>query len=601
MQYNAPLRDLQFVMHEVLDSEAHYQQIPAYSHVEADIVDSYLETAGSFAQNELSPLNMSGDAEGCRFEDGQVFTPKGFKEAYKQYCELGFTALTSEEEFGGQNMPTSLNSAVSEIIGTANWSFAMYPGLSEGAVATLEHHGTEEQKNRYLPNLVSGEWSGVMCLTEPQCGSDLGLVRTKAEPQGDGSYKINGTKIWISAGEHDMTDNIIHIVLARLPDAPMGTKGLSLFIVPKFMVNNDGSLGERNAVSCGSIEHKMGIKASATCVMNYDGATGFLIGPENKGLNCMFTFMNVARIGTAIQGVTASEYAFQGALAFAKDRLAMRALGGAKFPDKPADPIIVHPAVRDMLLTTKAFAEGGRALIIYMSQFADIVAQQGDSNMDADTVKYADQMLSLLTPIGKAFLTETGFESSKHGVQVVGGSGFCVEYGMEQNIRDTTISCIYEGTTQIQSLDLLGRKVLGSQGKLLANFSKVIHKFCESHKDDDSMGQFVRPLAKLNKEWGELTSRIGMQATQDPENVGAAAVDYMYYSGYVTLAYLWARMAAVAQQHINNGSDDAFYKAKLKTAQFYFAKLLPRTKVHVARIDSGSEVLMDMDVEEFVF
>ncbi len=597
MQYKAPLRDMKFVMHELLNSTAHYQTIDAYSHLEADIVDSYLEAAASFAENELSPLNMSGDAEGCTFNNGEVTTPKGFKEAYKQYCELGFTSLTADEEFGGQGMPMSLNSSISEFVGTANWSFGMYPGLSEGCVSTLEHHGTDEQKQKYLPKLVAGEWTGVMCLTEPQCGSDLNLVRTKAEPNTDGSYKINGGKIWISAGEHDMSDNIIHIVLARLPDAPAGTKGLSLFVVPKFMVNDDGSLGERNAVSCGSIEHKMGIKASATCVINYDGAIGYLIGEENRGLNYMFTFMNVARIGTSIQGVTASQYAFQGALAFANERLAFRSLDGAKFPEKPADPIIVHPAVRDMILTTKAFAEGGRALIGYMSQFADTVAKG-----EGDARKYADQMLSLLTPIGKAFLTETGLESARHGVQALGGSGFCVEYGMEQNVRDTTIACIYEGTTQIQALDLIGRKVLGSQGKLLANFTTVIQQFCDDNKDNDEMGQFIRPLVKHIKEWGELTTRIGMQATENPEAVGGAAVDYMYFSGYVTLAYLWARMALIAQTEIANGSSEqAFYDAKVKTAQFYFAKLLPRTSTHVQRIATGVEPFMSMDVEQFSF
>ncbi len=597
MQYKAPVRDMKFVMHELLDSTAHYQTIDAYSHIEADIVDSYLETAASFAENELSPLNQSGDAEGCHFSNGEVTTPKGFKEAYKQYCELGFTSLTGEEEFGGQNMPMSLNSAISEFMGTANWSFGMYPGLSEGCISTLEHHGTEEQKNKYLPDLISGVWTGVMCLTEPQCGSDLNLVRTKAEPQDDGTYSIKGNKIWISAGEHDMSENIIHIVLARLPDAPEGTKGLSLFVVPKFMVNDDGSLGERNAVSCGSIEHKMGIKASATCAMNYDGAIGYLIGEKNRGLNAMFTFMNVARIGTAIQGVTASQYAFQGALAFAKDRLAFRSLDGVKAPKLPADPIIVHPAVRDMILTTKAFAEGGRALIGYMSQFADTVAKG-----EGDARKYADQMLSLLTPIGKAFLTETGLEASHHGVQAMGGSGFCTEYGLEQNVRDTTIACIYEGTTQIQSLDLIGRKVLGSQGKLLANFTKVIQDFCADNKDNDDMGQFTRPLLKHIKEWGDLTARIGMQATENPQAVGGAAVDYMYFSGYVTLAYLWARMALVAQNEIKNGnSEKAFYDAKVKTAQFYFAKILPRTTTHVQRISTGVEPFMTMDVEQFEF
>ncbi|WP_201594033.1 acyl-CoA dehydrogenase C-terminal domain-containing protein [Psychrobacter vallis] len=597
MQYKAPLRDIKFVMHELLDSTAHYQTMNDYAHVEADIVDSYLETAASFAENELSPLNQSGDAEGCHFSNGEVTTPKGFKEAYKQYCELGFTSLTAEEEFGGQNMPMSLNSAISEIIGTANWSFGMYPGLSEGCMATLEHHGTDEQKQKYLPNLIAGDWTGVMCLTEPQCGSDLNLVRTKAEPNDDGTYNIKGSKIWISAGEHDMSDNIIHIVLARLPNAPAGTKGLSLFVVPKFMVNDDQSLGARNAVSCGSIEHKMGIKASATCVINYDGATGFLIGEENRGLNVMFTFMNVARIGTAIQGVTAAQFAFQGGLAFAKDRLAFRSLDGTKAPEKPADPIIVHPAVRDMLLTTKAFAEGGRALIGYMSQFADTVAKG-----EGEAQEYANQMLSLLTPIGKAFLTETGLEAAGHGVQILGGSGFCTEYGLEQNVRDTTISCIYEGTTQIQSLDLIGRKVLGSQGKLLVNFTNVIQQFCDDNKDNEAMEQFITPLLNHIKQWGELTTEIGKQAAENPEAVGGAAVDYMYFSGYVTQAYLWARMALIAQTEIAKGnSEHAFYDAKLKTAQFYFTKLLPRTTTYAQRISTGVEPYMSMDVEQFAF
>ena len=469
MQYKAPLRDMQFVLHELLDSTSHYKSIPEYEEVERDIVDSYIEAAASFAENEIAPLNRSGDEEGCTFDNGKVTTPKGFKEAYKQYCELGFAALAADEEFGGQGMPFSLSTVVNEIMGSANWSFSMYPGLSHGAIQTLEHHGTEEQKSIYLEKMVTGEWSGTMCLTEAHAGSDLGIIRTKAEPNDDGSYSITGQKIFISAGEHDMTDNIVHIVLARLPGAPAGTKGISLFIVPKINVNADGSLAEPNQVTCGSIEHKMGIKASATCVMNFDGAKGFLIGPENRGLQCMFTFMNVARIGTAIQGLTASEIAFQGSLEYAKDRLAMRSMSGAKAPDKVADPIIVHPAVRNMLLTEKAFAEGGRALAYYLSFFADVVVKGTGEEQE-----YADQMLSLLTPIAKAFLTETGYESANHGVQVYGGHGFIREWGMEQNVRDTRIACLYEGTTEIQSLDLLGRKVLGSQGKMLANFTKVI-------------------------------------------------------------------------------------------------------------------------------
>lgn len=597
MQYKAPIRDMQFVLHELLDSTSHYKSLSEYQEVENDIIDSYIEAAASFAENELAPLNRSGDEEGCTFNNGEVTTPKGFKEAYKQYCELGFPALAAEEEFGGQGMPFSLSTVVNEIIGTANWSFSMYPGLSHGAIQTLEHHGTDEQKDLYLEKMVTGEWSGTMCLTEAHAGSDLGIIRTKAEPNEDGTYSITGQKIFISAGEHDMTDNIIHIVLARLPGAPAGTKGISLFIVPKVNVNKDGSLGERNQVTCGSIEHKMGIKASATCVMNFDGATGYLIGPENRGLNCMFTFMNVARIGTAVQGLTASELAFQGSLEYAKDRLAMRSLSGAKAPDKVADPIIVHPAVRNMLLTEKAFAEGGRALVYYLSMFADTVAKG-----EGDEQKYADQMLSLLTPIAKAFLTETGYEAANHGVQVYGGHGYISEWGMEQNVRDTRIACLYEGTTEIQALDLLGRKVLGSQGKMLANFTKVIHNFCKEHEADDSMGEFIRPLAKLNKEWADVTARIGKQATENPDAVGAAAVDYLYFSGYVTLAYLWARMVAVSKQALAEGTTETeFYDAKIKTAQFYFSKLVPRTSTYLARIDTGAEPYMSMNVDQFAF
>ncbi len=597
MQYKAPLRDMQFVLHELLDSTSHYKSIPEYEEVERDIVDSYIEAAASFAENEIAPLNRSGDEEGCTFDNGKVTTPKGFKEAYKQYCELGFAALAADEEFGGQGMPFSLSTVVNEIMGSANWSFSMYPGLSHGAIQTLEHHGTEEQKSIYLEKMVTGEWSGTMCLTEAHAGSDLGIIRTKAEPNDDGSYSITGQKIFISAGEHDMTDNIVHIVLARLPGAPAGTKGISLFIVPKINVNADGSLAEPNQVTCGSIEHKMGIKASATCVMNFDGAKGFLIGPENRGLQCMFTFMNVARIGTAIQGLTASEIAFQGSLEYAKDRLAMRSMSGAKAPDKVADPIIVHPAVRNMLLTEKAFAEGGRALAYYLSFFADVVVKGTGEEQE-----YADQMLSLLTPIAKAFLTETGYESANHGVQVYGGHGFIREWGMEQNVRDTRIACLYEGTTEIQSLDLLGRKVLGSQGKMLANFTKVINDFCKEQESDESMGEFIRPLAELNTEWAELTARIGKQATENPDSVGAAAVDYMYFSGYVTLAYLWARMVAVSKQALANGTTETgFYEAKIKTAHFYFSKLLPRTRTYVARIDTGVEPYMSMDVDQFAF
>ncbi|RYZ44550.1 MAG: acyl-CoA dehydrogenase, partial [Sphingobacteriales bacterium] len=507
-------------------------------------------------------------------------------------------SLAVSAEHGGQGLPGSIGNAISELVGTANWSWGMYPGLSHGAVRTIEHHGNEQQKQLYLSKLVTGEWTGTMCLTEAHAGSDLGIIRTKAEPNDDGSYAITGQKIFISAGEHDMADNIVHIVLARLPGAPKGTKGISLFIVPKFDVNEDGSIGERNAVRCGSIEHKMGIHGNATCVMNFDAAKGFLIGPENRGLNCMFTFMNVARIGTAVQGLSAAEGSFQGALTYARDRLAMRSLSGPKAPEKDADPIIVHPAVRNMLLTQKAFAEGGRALVYFLSQFADIV-EAGDNE---DEKKYADNILSLLTPIAKAFLTETGYEAANHGVQVYGGHGFISEWGMEQIVRDTRIACLYEGTTEIQAIDLLGRKVLQTQGALLKDFTKIIYKFCEANKDNAAMSEFVEPLSVLNKEWGDLTMQIGMKAMQNPEEVGAAAVDYLYFSGYVTLAYLWARMALVAHEKLGGDTTEAdFYNAKVTTARFYFKKLLPRTRSHVDVIATGVEPLMSLKAEHFAF
>ena len=592
-QYKAPIRDMQFVLHEMLDVEKHYQSIPAYAETNRELVDSVLEAVAQFAEGELSPINRSGDEEGCTWNNGEVTTPKGFKEAYKKFVELGFGALAAPVEYGGQGLPPSLGIAVSEMTGTANWSWSMYPGLSHGAINTLEAHGTEEQKQTYLTKLIEGSWTGTMCLTEPHAGSDLGIIRTKAEPNADGSYAITGTKIFISAGEHDMADNIVHIVLARLPDAPKGTKGISLFIVPKFLPD-----GSRNGVVCGSIEHKMGIKASATCVMNFDNAKGFLIGPPNKGLNCMFTFMNTARVGTALQGVCAAEGSFQGALFYAKDRLAMRSLSGPKAPEKEADPIIVHPAVRNMLMTQKAFAEAGRAMVYWLSTQTDIV--HGAESEEAR--KTADDLMSFLTPIAKAFLTEAGSEAAKHGVQVYGGHGFIREWGMEQIQRDTRIACLYEGTTEIQSLDLLGRKVLQTQGAMLRQFTKIIHKFCEANKDNAAQAEFVAPLAALNKEWGDLTMRIGMKAMQNPDEAGAAAVDFMYFSGYVTMGYLWAWMAKVAQDKLAAGTtEEAFYKAKIQTAQFYFKKILPRAKAHVEVIDAGLDTLMAIDADNFAF
>ena len=464
--YKAPLRDIQFVINEVLESEKLHQTLSGYEEATAELMDAIVEEGAKFAENVLSPLNQSGDEEGCHWDDGVVTTPAGFPDAYQQYVENGWPALSASVESGGQGMPNLLSIVLSELTGTANWSWAMYPGLSLGAIETVQTHGDAEQKGKYLTNLVSGQWTGTMCLTESHCGSDLGLLRTKAEPQADGTYAISGTKIFISAGEHDMAENIVHIVLARLPDAPAGTKGISLFIVPKFKVNDDGSLGERNAVNCASIEKKMGIKASATCVLNFDGATGYLIGEPNRGLNCMFTFMNTARIGTAVQGLAHGQLSFQGALSYARERLAMRSLTGPKNADGPADPIIVHPDVRRMLLTQKAFVEGSRALIYFLAQQGDIV-DRGDE----EAAKKADDLMGMLTPIGKAFVTETGFEVANHGVQIYGGHGFIREWGMEQIVRDARIAMLYEGTTGIQALDLLGRKVLGSGGQLLLEFT----------------------------------------------------------------------------------------------------------------------------------
>ena len=590
-EYKAPLRDMKFVMDEVLDMPGTYAQLPAFAEVATpDMIDAILGEGAKFCENVIAPLNRTGDIEGCtRHDDGSVTTPTGFKEAYQQFVEGGWPSMAHDEEVGGQGLPESLGTVMSEMVGTANWSWGMYPGLSHGAMNTISSWGTQEQKDTYLTKLVSGEWTGTMCLTEPHCGSDLGILKTKAEPNADGSYSISGTKIFISAGEHDMADNIVHIVLARLPGAPEGTKGISLFIVPKFNANEDGSVGDRNAVVCGSIEHKMGIHGNSTCVMNFDGAKGFLIGPENKGLNCMFTFMNTARIGTALQGVTSCEGSFQGALAYAKDRLAMRSLTGPKAPEKAADPIIVHPDVRKMLLTQKAFAEGGRALV-YMMALQNDIAHKGTTE---EQKKAADELLGFLTPIGKAFLTEVGVESANHGVQVFGGHGFIAEWGMEQLVRDAKISTIYEGTTGIQALDLLGRKVLMTQGQALKNFTKIVHTFCKEMEGNEEMAQFVAPLAELNKEWGDLTMKIGMSAMKNRDEVGSASVDYLMYSGYVTLAYLWAKMAKAAQDQLAAGTtEEDFYKAKLTTARFYFTRMLPRTKGHAATMTAGADTGM---------
>ncbi|EAW39866.1 putative acyl-CoA dehydrogenase [marine gamma proteobacterium HTCC2080] len=594
--YKAPLRDLQFNLFELFDYEAHYQSLSGYEDVSAELVTTILNEFDKFCSNILSPLNAVGDKEGCTWNDGEVATPSGFKEAYRQYVEAGWPALANEPAYGGQGLPESLSIVLGEMRGTANWSWGMYPGLSHGAVNTIELHGTESQKQRFLTPLVEGTWTGTMCLTEAHCGTDLGLLRTKAEAAADGSYQITGTKIFISSGEHDLTENIVHIVLARLPDAPIGVKGISLFIIPKFNVNDDGSMGERNTVRCGSIEHKMGIHGNATCVMNFDGARGYLLGEPNQGLQAMFTFMNTARIGTALQGIAHMELGYQKSLAYAKDRLQMRSVTGPKNPDGPADPIIVHPDVRRMLLTQKALSEGGRMMVAYTGKLVDVI----ECTTDEMEKKSAEDMLSFMTPIAKAFLTETGFESANLALQCFGGHGYIKEWGVEQNVRDARIGMLYEGTTGIQALDFIGRKVLGSGGVLLQNFTREIHHFCKENAEVAELQEFIEPLQALNKKWGELTLHIGTKAMENADEAGAASVDYLMFSGYSCLAYFWAKAAFKARAALAaENSEGEFYEAKLKTARFYYQRILPRTSTCEAAILSGADNVMSLEVEAF--
>ena len=598
LSYKAPIADIKFLIEDVFDYYGHYKKYPEFEEATPDLNDAILQECAKFCENELLPLYQSGDKEGCTFDNGDVITPKGFKEAYNQYVEGGWQSLSHPVEHGGQGLPPSLGMAKSEMMGTANWSWAMYPGLSHGAMNTVQTHGSDAQKELYLTRLTEGTWTGTMCLTEPQCGTDLGQVKTKAEPNEDGTYNITGTKIFISAGEHDLSDNIVHIVIARIPGSPEGSRGISLFIVPKFNVTEAGEVADRNAVTCGSIEHKMGINANATCVINFDGAKGYLIGEVNRGLNCMFTFMNAARLGVASEGVAAADASFQGALAYAQDRLQMRSLSGVKNPNGPADPIIVHPDVRRMLLTQKSIAEGGRALIGYLAQLVDI----GHASKDEAEVAAAESKLALLTPIAKAFLTELGLECTSHGVQVFGGHGFIKEWGMEQLMRDTKISCLYEGTTGIQALDLLARKILGSKGAILKPFGAEVTAFCVENAGNEAMQEFIQPIMTFGGDWQKMTENLGLKAMQNPDEIGAASVDYLMYSGYLTLAYFWAKMVKVSQDKIAAGEgDEAFYQAKIKTARFYFQRILPRANGHAACVANGADSMMELDSEEFVF
>jgi 3-(methylsulfanyl)propanoyl-CoA dehydrogenase len=592
--YTPPLRDMQFVIHEVLNAEETFKKLPAHSEVDAETMNMIMEEAGKFAAEVILPLNRVGDTQGCtRHDDGSVSTPNGFKEAYQLYTESGWAALACDPEYDGQGLPQLVNTVLYEMLNSANQAWTMYPGLSHGAYECLHAHGTEEQKKTYMKKLVSGEWTGTMCLTEPQCGTDLGILKTRAEPRDGGSYSITGTKIFISSGEHDMASNIVHLVLARLPDAPMGTKGISLFAVPKFLPNEDGSAGAGNAVSCGSIEHKMGIHGNSTCVINFDGAIGTLVGEPHRGLNAMFVMMNAARLGVGMQSLGLTEVAYQNSAAYAKERLQMRSLRGAQAPEKVADPIIVHPDVRRMLLTQRAYAEGARAFTYWVALMIDIELNHPDAKVREET----GEMVALLTPIVKAFITDNAFTATNEGMQVFGGHGYIAEWGMEQFVRDARINMLYEGTNTIQSLDLLGRKVMGDKGAKLRKFGQIVKDFIASEKRTKGMSEFTEPLGELAEKVSKLTLELGMKAMLDKDVVGAAAVPYLRVVGHLVYSYLFARMAKVALEKLSDG--DPFYTAKLATARFYFAKLYHETAYQIRAARSGDSSLMALDADLF--
>jgi alkylation response protein AidB-like acyl-CoA dehydrogenase len=591
--YTAPQRDMKFALYDVLESEQLYKKL-GIANADRELMDAVIEEAAKFTQTVLAPLNAVGDEHGCTHDKstGAVTTPPGFKEAYAQFVEGGWSGLTAPEGMGGQDLPESLGAVFKEMIDAANLAWGNYPLLSHGATEALKHHGEDWQKEAFLKPIIEGRWTGTMCLTEPHCGSDLGLLKTSAKPNTDGTYAISGTKIFITGGEHDFTSNIIHLVLARLPDAPAGTKGISLFIVPKNKVARDGSMGTKNAVACGSIEHKMGIHGSVTCLMNFDGAEGYLIGQANKGLNAMFTMMNTARLAVGLQGLGLIDRAFQNALAYSRDRLQMRSLSGAKFPDKPADPIIVHPDIRRMLLTCKAIAEGGRVMALHAAQQVDIL----ERNKDEEERKAADELLGFLTPIVKGLLTEWANECTYHALQCFGGHGYVHEWGMEQLSRDARITTIYEGTTGIQALDLLGRKIMQQQGAGMRRFLAMIQQFCEANATNSELTEFVLPLAEVTKQWGELTMEVGKKGSSNGDEIGAASYDYLYYSGYVVLAYWWARSVATA--NAGKYSED-FKTMKRETARFYFGRILPRIHAHASAVRSGSATTQSLSAELF--
>jgi acyl-CoA dehydrogenase len=593
--YKAPLEDVGFLLNDVFQFDR-YNNLPGFADASADVREAILGEAAKLSEEVLQPLNRVGDLEGCkRNDDGSVTTPKGFKEAYKQVADGGWLGLSAPAEFGGQGLPVTLSQTVAEFQISANMAFSMYGGLTMGATAALIVHGKPEQKAMFLPKMVAGEWTGTMNLTEPHCGTDLGLLRTKAAPQADGSYKISGTKIFISAGEHDLADNIIHLVLARIEGAPAGIKGVSLFVVPKFMVNADGSIGARNGVMCGSIEHKMGIHGNSTCVMNYDGATGWLIGEENKGMQGMFVMMNEARLGVAVQGLAQSEVAYQNAVAYAKDRLQGRSLTGPKSPDKPADSIMVHPDVRRTLLTIRAFNEAARAMVVWTALKSD-VAHRSD---DPKERQAADDHMGLMTPVLKGVLTDGGFANAVSAQQMFGGHGYIAEWGMEQFVRDARIAMIYEGANGIQALDLVGRKLPRDGGRAAMAFFGEVGAFAKEHGADEAMKPYIDPLSNALGHLQQATMWLMNNAMMKPDNAGAGATDYMQLFGLTAFAYMWAKMAKVAQDKIAADGATPYLTTKLVTGRFFMERMLPETALHLARIQTGSATTMELPAEAF--
>lgn len=592
--YKAPVRDMQFVLHEVLEAEQQFKALPGLEEATADVIDSVLEEGAKFCENVVFPTNRVGDQEGCRYDDGAVHTPSGFKEAYRRLSDSGWMALALDPAFGGQGLPDTLAVFFEEMLQSANVAFSLYPGLTRGACVALQAVGSEEMKQRYLPKMVTGEWSGVMCLTEPHCGTDLGLLRTRAEAQGDGTYKLNGTKIFITGGEQDLTENIVHLVLARLPDAPPGVKGISMFLVPKFLVDDDGSIGERNGVSCGSIEHKMGIKGASTCVMNYEDAVGYVVGEPHRGLRAMFSMMNHERILVGQQGLSLGEVAYQSAVEYARERVQGRALGGAKHPDKPADPIIVHGDVRRMLLTSRAYNEGARALLGWVTMHVD----KSKRHPDAAVREAAEDYVALLIPVVKAFVTDCGSEVCNACLQVFGGHGYISEWGMEQLVRDARIAQIYEGANGIHALDLVARKLPMHDGRLVKRYLAHLGEFVAQNRADAPLAEFVEPLEQALERLGEATQWIAREVPERPDEAGAASYDYMRLMALVAYAHMWAWQAKVALSKLD-GDNSGFYEAKLATGRFFVKRLLPQTKALAESLMAGSQAWMSLEAEAF--